>query len=358
MMLKPLIGSTPVTVVFNHFRLHADLGTRFSETDVPTVQELRRQLKALGLSSTGRKASLLQRLQTAQETLTKSDSAPSDSAPSDSAPSDSAPSDSPRTPDDHCDAIAAATIEIADPEIMIEQAQVMLKGAIDNHQLQFQTVRDMPVVTNRRGVRYAEGYFDREAFASRLETTENALENFKTELESIKTELESIKSELKNECESLRRTVSNLQHSVGDLKDSRSLFISTYRRDILLNATPSDHRIISTGNRFVHGGDCKRDAGLYEHPGRRRDFDTYVKLYGLHPGIVQSSVSYTATINLLNTHATIIADKNIKVSTDFHDLFDDFIRSLERSNYDEEYLNDPMSRVTLAYWAFLKVCPT
>ncbi|QSS51531.1 hypothetical protein I7I53_06878 [Histoplasma capsulatum var. duboisii H88] len=233
---------------------------------------------------------------------------------------------------------------------MIEQAQVMLKGVIDNHQLQFQTVRDMPVVTNRRGVRYAEGYFDREAFASRLETTENALENFKTELESIK-------SELKNECESLRRTVSNLQHSVGDLKDSRSLFISTYRRDILLNATPSDHRIISTGNRFVHGGDCKRDAGLYEHPGRRRDFDTYVKLYGLHPGIVQSSVSYTPTINLLNRHATIIADKNIKVSTDFHNLFDDFIQSLERSNYDEEYLNDPMSRVTLAYWAFFNVCP-
>jgi hypothetical protein len=68
---------------------------------MPTVQELRRQLKALGLSSTGRKASLLQRLQTAQETLTTSDSAPSDSPP---------------TPDDHCDAIAAAIIEIADPE--------------------------------------------------------------------------------------------------------------------------------------------------------------------------------------------------------------------------------------------------
>ncbi|KKZ60752.1 hypothetical protein EMCG_04580 [[Emmonsia] crescens] len=305
---------------------------------MPTIQELRCQLKALGLSSTGRKASLLQRLQTAQETLTKSDSALSDS---------------PQTPDDHCDAIAAATIEIADSEIMIEQAQVMLKDAIDNHQLQFQTVRGMPVVTNRRGVRYAEGHFDREAFASRLEATENALENFKTELESTKSELIGVK----NECKSLRRTVSNLQHSMGDLKDSRSRFISTYRRDILLNATLSDYRIIDTGNRFVHGGDCKRDTDLYEHPGRRRDFNTYIKLYGLHPGIVQSSVSYTATINLLNTHATIIADKNIKVLTDFHNLFDNFIQSLERSNYDEEYLNDPMSRVTLAYWAFLKVCP-
>ncbi|PGH07722.1 hypothetical protein AJ79_06199 [Helicocarpus griseus UAMH5409] len=156
---------------------------------------------------------------------------------------------------------------------------------------------------------------------------------------------------------SLRRTVSNLQDSVGDLKGSRSRFISTYKRDILLNATPTDHRIIATGNRFVHGGDCKRDADLYEHPGRRRDFDIYVKLYGLHPGIVRSSISYTATIDLLDTHATIIADKKIKVPTDFHDLFDDFIRSLERSNYDEEYLSDPMSRVTLAYWAFLKACP-
>ncbi|OAX81473.1 hypothetical protein ACJ72_04190, partial [Emergomyces africanus] len=293
--------------------------------------ELRCQLKALGLSSTGRKASLLQRLQTAQETLTKSDSASSDS---------------PQTPDVHCDAIAVATIEIADPEIMIEQAQEMLKGAIDNHQLQYQTIRGMPVVTNQQGVRYAKDHFDREAFASRLETTENALENIKTELIDVK-----------NECKSLRHTISNLQLSVDDLKDCRSWFISTYRRDILLNATPSDHLIIDTGNRFVHGGDCKRDADLYKHPGRRRDFDTYMKLYGLHPDIVRSSVWYTATINLLNTHATIIADKNIKVPTDFHKLVDDFIQSLERSNYDEEYLNDPMSRVTLAYWAFLKVCP-
>ncbi|OJD11711.1 hypothetical protein AJ78_07564 [Emergomyces pasteurianus Ep9510] len=264
-----------------------------------------------------------------QETLTKSDSAPSDS---------------PQTPDDHCDAIAAVTIEIADPEIMIEQAQVMLKDTIDNHQLQFQTVRGMPVVTNRRGVRYAEGHFDREAFASRLETTENALENFKTELESTKSEL----IDVKNECKSLRRTVSNLQHSVSDLKDSRSRFISTYRRDILLNATPSDHRIIDTGGTRIYTN-TRGDVAI--------STSTSNSMVYILASFSLLSVTYTATINLLNTHATIIADKNIKVLTDFHDLFDDFIRSLERSNYDEEYLNNPMSRVTLAYWAFLKICP-
>ncbi|PGH03060.1 hypothetical protein AJ80_08755 [Polytolypa hystricis UAMH7299] len=196
-----------------------------------------------------------------------------------------------------------------------------------------------PTVTNTRALPYIEAHFDRPKFEGRLKETEFRLKK------------------IENELRSTERRVSDLEESVSDLKDVRNRFISTYKRDILSNDTETDRVIIRSGNRFVHGGDCKRNAELYEAPARRRDFDIYIKLYGLHPGIVRSSISYRPTIELLDRHATAVSDQKIKLPTNFNDLFVQFIRALETSNFDEDYLINPTSSVTVAYWAFLRHCP-
>lgn len=67
--------------------------------------------------------------------------------------------------------------------------------------------------------------------------------------------------------------------------------------------------------------------------------------------------AYRPTIDLLNRHATTVADKNIELPTKFNDLFVNFIKALETSNFEEDYLANPKSDVTVAYWAFLQSCP-
>ncbi|EDN02182.1 hypothetical protein I7I51_01878 [Histoplasma capsulatum] len=244
---------------------------------MPTVKELRSKLRALCLCSTGRKAVLEQRLQTAKEKFT-------------------------RRP---LRCTHGRRIEVGDPSTMIERAEEALLDSVNKEELvAFQQ-------TDPRGP------------------------------------LECDRIPLGRHREQTR--VSRMLF--------RNRFISTYKWDILSNNTEKDKVTIRTGNHFVHGGDCKRDAELYEAPALRLDFVIYTKLYGLHPGVVRSSISYRPTIDLLNRHATTVADKNIELPTKFNDLFVNFIKALETSNFEEGYLANPKSDVTVAYWAFLQSCP-
>ncbi|PGH02220.1 hypothetical protein GX51_04796 [Blastomyces parvus] len=203
-----------------------------------------------------------------------------------------------------------------------------------------------PRVTNTQAVRYIESHYDVQMFEDRFQAIEARLKATESRL-----------ADVENKAKLAECRISDLEGSVPDLKDVRNLFISTFKRDILFNDTETDKVIMRTGNRFVHGGDCKRDAELYEAPRLRRDFDIYIKLYGLYPSIVRYSISYRPTIELLNRHATAVADKNIELPTKFNDLFVNFIQALESSNFEEDYLANPRSNVTGAYWAFLQSCP-
>ncbi|KAK2801141.1 hypothetical protein FQN50_007870 [Emmonsiellopsis sp. PD_5] len=176
-----------------------------------------------------------------------------------------------------------------------------------------------PLITNTRALQYGESHFDRQTFEDRFKATESRLKA-----------TESSVADLQNNRKSAERHISDLEGSVADLKDIRNRFISTYKRDILGNNTEADKVIIRTGNRF---------------------------LYGLHPGIVRTSILYHPTIELLDRHAAAVADKMVELPTKFNDLFANFIQALEASNFDEDYLPDPRSSVTVAYWAFLQYCP-
>lgn len=92
---------------------------------MPTVKELRSELRALGLSSTGRKAALEQRLQTAKEKSATPDSQLS-------------------TPDGHCDALVAVRIEVGVPSTMIERAEEALLDSVNKEELQFTMVNGKP----------------------------------------------------------------------------------------------------------------------------------------------------------------------------------------------------------------------
>ncbi|KAK2791953.1 hypothetical protein FQN52_004395 [Onygenales sp. PD_12] len=101
---------------------------------------------------------------------------------------------------------------------------------------------------------------------------------------------ESSVADPQNKIKSAEHCISDVEGSVADLKDVRNRFISTYKRDVLGIETEADKVMIRRGNRFVHGGDCKRDADLYEAPAQRQDFSVYMKLYGLQPGTVRFSI--------------------------------------------------------------------
>lgn len=63
-------------------------------------------------------------------------------------------------------------------------------------------------------------------------------------------------------------------------------------------------------------------------------------------------LDHPPTIHVLNTHATILASDQ-KVTKRFRNLFGDFVKKLEKSNYDVTYLEGKPSEVTNAYRAFL-----
>lgn len=62
------------------------------------------------------------------------------------------------------------------------------------------------------------------------------------------------------------------------------------------------------------------------------------------------------TINVLNTHATVIASDYQTGSDRFYTLFAEFVRLFKESDYDEGFLDRHATRrdvVALAYWRFL-----
>jgi len=173
---------------------------------------------------------------------------------------------------------------------------------------------------------------------------------------------------LKREKTFLEAQVRDLTASLVAYKTLRNRFISTYKRDVLNNATEDDRRIITAGNSWAHGGDAVVDASLYrlKGPGARSDDPAYVALYGVSPTIVLESLSeremgfYISqkfrltylddprTIKVLNSHAGVVASKYKHGSETFYANFRVFVSELKKGeNYDAE------AALNNAYWTFM-----
>jgi len=165
---------------------------------------------------------------------------------------------------------------------------------------------------------------------------------------------------------SLREHQASLEHRVQTLtlcedsyKPLRNRFISTFKRDILGNATSTDLGIIGEGNQSAECGDAIADAALYTDGGERSDAKTYTSLYGLHPLIV-SQIRHQETIDILNAHATTIACKEKTVSDEFHRRFAHFITVFTEhgDGFEQGYLSGYPTEVTDAYWEFMRCLNT
>jgi hypothetical protein len=59
------------------------------------------------------------------------------------------------------------------------------------------------------------------------------------------------------------------------------------------------------------------------------------------------------TIDVLNTHAGVIASKYKIGSDEFYTRFAEFVKLFKESDYDDSYLDGNPTGVTRAYWGFL-----
>ncbi|KAA8894186.1 hypothetical protein FN846DRAFT_975501 [Sphaerosporella brunnea] len=214
---------------------------------------------------------------------------------------------------------------LQEEEEMKQDAKDALGQALQEEELHVEDVRGDLFVGNRRGLSFA---------------------NYKVDQADLRARDIKIAS--------LEDRVSSLTRRLAAYKLLRSRFISTFKRDKLANATEADKRIIGTGNAWAHGGDAVVDALLYTGTGGRRDFKAFEKLYGFLPETVQR-ISHQPTIDVMNTHAAVIAS-NYKTGSDkFYKLFAEFVNLFKESGegYEQGYLDGNPTDVTHAYWAFV-----
>ncbi|PUU78634.1 hypothetical protein B9Z19DRAFT_898149, partial [Tuber borchii] len=136
----------------------------------------------------------------------------------------------------------------------------------------------------------------------------------------------------------------------------RDRFISTYRKNKLHNSTRKDRRIIAEGNATVHGGDIISDVSLYfsqaTSPQRRNDPAVFKKLYGIHPSMV-AQIKYEKIIDLLNSHAGVVASDFKTTSKRFSGEFAKFVMALKEAGYPGGYLDVSDSKVAIAHEKFM-----
>lgn len=68
-----------------------------------------------------------------------------------------------------------------------------------------------------------------------------------------------------------------------------------------------------------------------------------------------TSSAHLETLNIINFHATVKSNSRQKPSARFYELFADFMRKIEDTNYVTTYLDDGQDTpVTTAYWTFYR----
>jgi hypothetical protein len=55
---------------------------------------------------------------------------------------------------------------------------------------------------------------------------------------------------------------------------------------MILRILNTEYSTVSEGNLSAHGGNARVDSTLYLEEPARTDIETFVKLYGVHPGII------------------------------------------------------------------------
>ncbi|RPA98191.1 hypothetical protein L873DRAFT_1808803 [Choiromyces venosus 120613-1] len=216
-----------------------------------------------------------------------------------------------------------------------EDARHSITDALKVQELHVTRVKEDILVGNSRGLNLAN-------LAHRLDT-ELAAQNEK--IATLKAELEMADSRQEER-------LSYLLRSDDCYRLVRDRYLSTFKTDHLGIHTKTDKKIIANGNVTAHWGDAIVDSSLYAEPDGRMDVEVFQKLYGVLPKTMEG-IRDEKTIYVLNTHAGILSSNFKKGSRKFSNLFAKFIKALEKSGFDETYLDGKDTDVTRAYRAFV-----
>ncbi|KAF7591222.1 hypothetical protein BBP40_001827, partial [Aspergillus hancockii] len=119
----------------------------------------------------------------------------------------------------------------------------------------------------------------------------------------------------------------------------RNGFLSTFKHDKLnLGLTPPEEDNISDGHAWTHEGNILADCELYTKR-MRDDYCVFERLYGMPPHAVPALIKDTATIKLLNAHATALASGDRKCSPVLGEAVTRFMVDLRAASYPGGYLS-------------------
>ena len=147
---------------------------------------------------------------------------------------------------DPCDSVVAAQVEYDGEDEMRAEAAVTLQTEVEG-ELLVDTSSDRKVAMGkRRGLNISTEMLELRSEISELESGVGGLKNFRKETISRIASMES--------------QIQSLSKSLPQYRHVRARFISTYKRDVLKNATDADIEIIRSGDMWAHGGDAFMDA--------------------------------------------------------------------------------------------------
>ncbi|KAN0078832.1 hypothetical protein V8E54_005345 [Elaphomyces granulatus] len=182
----------------------------------------------------------------------------------------------------------------------------------------------------------------------------------------LASEVELLKEEVSNlhhrdgaqqlEISSLTTTISHLKEQNAKQRLIRNRFLAFFKRDIGEDLSNDDNRIIRDGNALAHDGDVWSDSLLYSPPNPRPDISVFMRLYGLDPAII-SRIQYTPTIALMNLYGTLMSSlchRGHEFPQEVTAFYSKFLQALMGSDYKSNFLDDPNSPLSRAYYGSLK----
>ncbi|KAE8350616.1 hypothetical protein BDV28DRAFT_138785 [Aspergillus coremiiformis] len=169
-----------------------------------------------------------------------------------------------------------------------------------------------------------------------------ALEAARREVDELRERVKFLRDEI-DEYAHQKRLLSEenarLREALRMDKSLRDRFLSAYKRDKFRSKGlgPREKEDVSLGIPRPRDGNVLADSELYTS-GLRKDYDIFRELYGVDPHTVSMVIKDTATIQLMNEHATCVATRHKKCTPLFEELFEHFIKDLQRTGYPTGYL--------------------
>ncbi|PWY76334.1 hypothetical protein BO70DRAFT_354302 [Aspergillus heteromorphus CBS 117.55] len=173
-------------------------------------------------------------------------------------------------------------------EEILDQTQSQIKQALDTDNIWVESFRTGTVSLNMTGFDYASA-LDR---YNRLEDR----------LARIEEKIEDLRATNTQYAKSFERLNDRLTE-MSDCPDIRERFIAVHKRN-RGTATPDDLLKISVGNKAAHGGNIEADAQLYG-AGKRKDYEAFEELYGVHPSIVSEKIIIHAILIYVSLFKTL-----------------------------------------------------